>query len=796
MVMYEPTSEELQAIKERISASSWKQRVEKARKLERNVLAILKGVEDGDSQETVLRSVVDLSQRSRMLRALAKYRDGGFEGLIDRRTPRDRDVAAEQQLVIETARRVDPQVPVERIIDLVRQQCGAELSTSTIKRVLKKAGLERAVGRPMAPSHPLGTQVEELGAAGFELLRAAEAETGAVDELVDALLELGAELPEPGEVSEEERALRNEKGQLTARYNLAQRKVDGEAVGPAYRTMEEKSHDRDLGRLKLRSHNPPAIERRVWALLAMPILTKGNRFEELYGLQGEHLKGICGFAYMPETLRKSVTEFALAGAGEVLQQVHSATWQRVSKERWERGYRASVIYVDNTGKPLWSKQYMKLAKVATTGRIQPALVSTYVHSGAGVPIHFETYSGTAPLAPRVLSILRRVDAQSELPVGRLTVIDGECCSAGLLQAFKDDGRDLVTPLPATIAKPERIRFDRGSAPQPFRDGDTIREGTVELKDSHQRGVVVCARALVIEHWEQPGDWTVLATLADPEQWSARQLATLYFERWPNQENFFRQGNQAVALQRVQGYGKRLVTNTSVVTKLDEQDARIGRKQRRLEQLEQQQVKRAAALGELDKVQRRKERYVAKRQQRVDAAMQAKRVTRKGQRALEELKEASTELGELAAKKEQLQAKQEQEEQNLGKGRNQLKRWEANRTKLDGRREILEADVAKDVLLTTLKLTLAMLAHFVIVEYFPNRPMLWSTFLSRLALLPGRRETTANTITTYIQANHRDRKLMAAMQEACALINQRQINKGNRTLRYVLEWPPGHEPKTS
>jgi hypothetical protein len=792
MVMYDPTSEELQAIKERISPANWKRRLEKARKLERKVKAIHERIKGGESQEKALRSVVERSQRSRMLRALVQYRKEGFEGLIDRRTPRE-PVTAEQRLVVETARRLDPNVSVERIRELVTKQCKARLSPATIKRVLKKAGLERQVGRPAGSSSSLGTEVEELGAAGFELLRAAEAETSAVGELVEMILELGKELPEPEEVSEKERLLRNEKGQLTARYNQAQRKAAGEVVAPAFRTMEEKSTERDLGRLKLRSHNQPAIERRVWALLAMPVLTKGNRFDELYGPQGQHLKGICGYPYRPETLRKSVTELVLAGAGEVLQQVHAATWHRVSQERWERGYRASVIYVDNTSKPLWSKQYVKSAKVATTGRVQPALVSTYVHTGAGVPIHFETYSGTAPLAPRVLSALRQVETQTERPVGRLTVIDGECCSAGLLQAFKDEGRDLVTPLPATIATPERIRFSRGSAPRPFRDGDTIREGLVELKDSHQRGVVVQARVVVIEHWEQAGDWTALATLADPEQWSARQLATLYFERWPNQESFFRQGNQAVALQRVHGYGKRLVTNTSVVTKLDEHETRIERKRQRLEQLAEEHQRQTVALHELGKDQRRKERYAAKRQERVDAAMQAPRVTRKGRRAVVELKEAHVALGELAEQKKQLQAKQEQLEQKLHRNQDQLQRWNNERAKLETRREILEADVSKDTLLTTFKITLAMLTHFVVVEYFPHRPMLWATFLSRLALLPGRRETTVDAITTYIKANPRDRDMMVALEAACEIVNQRQLNKGSRKLRFAVEWPPGFEP---
>jgi len=796
MVMYEPVSEELRALKERISAVSWKQRVEKARALEGKVVAIQRRIDGGESQETALRWMADRSQRSRMLRSLARYREGGFEALFDRRTPREVEPTAEQQVAIQMARRADPQVPVKRIIELVKQQCDADLSASTVKRVLTKAELERSVGRPAALPASRGTCGEKLGAAGFELLRAANAETSAVDDLVGALLSLAKKLPEPGEVDERDRALRNKKGQITARYNRAQRKTARTNVAPAYRTMAEKSVDRDLGRLKLRSHNRPAVERRVWALLAMPALTKGNRLDELYGPQGQHLKGICGYAYMPETLRKSVTEWALAGASEMLQQVHSATWHRVSKDRWEQGYRASVIYIDNTVKPLWSKQYVKSAKVSATGRVQPALVSTYIHSGAGVPIHFETYSGTAPLAPRVLSLINRVEAQSERAVGRLTVIDGECCSAGLLKTFKDEERDLVTPLPATIAKPARIHFGRGSAPRRFREGDKLREGTVELKDSHQSGVVVKARAIVIEHWEQPEDWTVLATLADRKQWSARQLATLYFERWPRQENFFRNGNQAAGLQRVQGYGKRLIANTSVITKLDELNAKTERKRCRLDELEQEEEQHATALHELSKLQHRQQRYSAKRQERVDAALKAKRVTRTGQQALKELKQANKALGKLAKQKERLQAKQARTEQRLVKSQRQLKHMEAARAKWEGRREILEADVAKDVLYTTLKLTLAMLAHFIVVEYFPHRPMQWATFISRLALLPGRRETTVDTTTTYIEANIRDRDMMVALEDACKIINARRLTQGGRTLRYAVEWPPAHKPKST
>lgn len=48
MVMHEPTSEELQAIKEQISPGSWQRRVEKARKLEHKVKAIQKRINGGE----------------------------------------------------------------------------------------------------------------------------------------------------------------------------------------------------------------------------------------------------------------------------------------------------------------------------------------------------------------------------------------------------------------------------------------------------------------------------------------------------------------------------------------------------------------------------------------------------------------------------------------------------------------------------------------------------------------------------------------------------------------------------
>jgi hypothetical protein len=78
----------------------------------------------------------------------------------------------------------------------------------------------------------------------------------------------------------------------------------------------------------------------------------------------------------------------------------------------------------------------------------------------------------------------------------------------------------------TLATPERIRFGRGSTPQPYRQGDTLREGEITLVDSRDKSREVEARAIVLEQRTKE-DWVVLVTLADREIWPARMLADIY-----------------------------------------------------------------------------------------------------------------------------------------------------------------------------------------------------------------------------------------------------------------------------
>ena len=791
---YEPKNPVLKDVRRRISEINWIKRVEDARRREKIVETILERMKMGESQNTAIAASVEESKRGVTLRNLAAYRSEGFEGLIDQRSPREPEIPIWIHDSIEIARMANPNITVQQVEEILQKKYRYCPSSTSIKRIIKEAGLQRDVGRPTKASDentsPKGA-IKPLEAAGYSMVFAAESETGAVGELVDTALEVAGELPEGKEVSSEERALRNPRGEFTGQFNQARRKGPQEIIATTHRTAAEKAEERDLGRLSFIDQSRETIEQKVWALISLPAIpTLKGRLEELRGPHGRLLEEFCGYGYQVETLRKVVSEFTLSGLAERLQKQQAESWHRVSVERWETEFQAAVVYIDNNIKPLWTSFFTKSAKVSSTGRVQPALSSTFINTGAGVPIYFETHSGSAPLAPRVLDLLREVEAETEESVGRLTVIDGECCSASLLKAFKEEGRDLVVPLSASMVQPERFEFGPGSSFRPYRQRDMIREGSITLVDSKDKNVTVVARAIIIERGNKDKR-TVLVTLAESDEWGIRELADAYFGRWPKQEGFFRSANQSINLKRVHGYGKRVVINTAVLEKLEELTSRIER----CEDKQEEEIARLREVGEklneTKKELNRIVRYRAKREERVDAALeQGSTHTQDFAIASAELRESTQEERKIVSRVESLEEQRDKLESKTQRREARIEKMEQDREKLDGRKEIVEADVAQDTLFTTMKLTLAMLIRFVIVEYFSDCPMEWTTFLSRIAQLPGHRETTEENVTYVIYGNHRDVKLMKALNEACRRINERNLDYKGKRLRYKLHWPDG------
>ena len=290
-----------------------------------------------------------------------------------------------------------------------------------------------------------------------------------------------------------------------------------------------------------------------------------------------------------------------------------------------------------------------------------------------------------------------------------------------------------------------------------------------------------------------GDITYLGAsmLLREDEWSAEQIADLYFGRWPNQEANFRVVNQAVGLKDVHGYGKQLVDNISVLTELDKLDGQMRREQVRQEKAMIQQQQASVALKEakqdLRRTQGRQQTVNRQLQQRIE---QGTVITQKLQGLIDEQHHLATETLRGTAAVDTLHKQQDQLQTKIEQISTTLDRCANRQDVLDGRRRIFRHDVELDSLFSVLKVGLVMLITYVLKEYFGDACMDAVTFLERVATLPAHLRLTPELEILTFEYNRRDPDVMAIIEQQCEAINDRQIRmQSGRILRILVEPPP-------
>jgi chromosome segregation ATPase len=128
------------------------------------------------------------------------------------------------------------------------------------------------------------------------------------------------------------------------------------------------------------------------------------------------------------------------------------------------------------------------------------------------------------------------------------------------------------------------------------------------------------------------------------------------------------------LQKVNGYGKREVANTTVVTKLDKLERQIERKGQKLHEARSELADLDAEIKEVKKSRRREERYATKRKERVDEGLeQGSTRTVKFKQAVQELRDSTKALEDTEDRINQLQAKRRKAKQQKSKAERQIEK---------------------------------------------------------------------------------------------------------------------------
>jgi hypothetical protein len=786
--MYEPTLPRLAVVKSRISAESWEARVEAARRDVAVLELIAARVEAGAALDEAIRLEVPKSRRSWVIRHWGSYGREGFEGLIDERVPREPRLAKESGPLIEAAREANPKVTVDEVLNILQRQKVQVLpSASTIKTHFARVDGRRRYAKEKERT---AGEVIELALAGGELMQAAELETGAIGALTSEVQALAEEAKEASEGREPEldRAHRDDRGHFTVTYNRKRRRKRGVEIAGYLRTAAEKAEGRVPSWPRFVHERRETLEPKLAMLTYAPLVSGTKGWDALRATDAAGLQPLTGFAYMPSTLAKMTSALAISGAGPRLLEAVGKNWHRVAEEKWKEPGAMAALYVDNQIKAVWSSLFTQSGKVSRLNRVMPCITNTFVQTGAGTPLLASVQSGTAPLAPQLVELVKKAEETLDGEVRRAVVIDAEGSTFDILEAFTKEGRVIVTPLRPARAPSLQLEYSRGSYFRPYRENDELRIASAILTHKTTgRSLEVGALLVRREHRESD---TVLLTTGLSLGMEGRDLADLYFARWPIQENSFKEW-AAVGLDQHRGNSGRMVANIAVVTELERLESRAKAEKEELRQLTTAKAHLAEELKRQRSEHRRAVDALATRRSRLDALVTAGRMEGRqlGKAAIEHQEamkrtEAAKRALDIAEK-----ASMKNDERTI-KLDAQLAKVTAQRAKLEQQRVIRQLDVELDRVLTAAKLTCALLITFVLREYLCAMPMTPHTFASRLFGVRGRRELHPGLEQVVFYENPRDPEVNAVLANACQLLNNRRLTRDGRKLRYQMALADG------
>jgi len=782
---YEPTNAQLQRVKSRISAASWRRRLRQARTDEVVIKQILDEARGGITLNEAMARVLPANRRSWALRRIPRYREVGFEALIDTRTPREPRVSRACRHAVQAARAANPRITKDAVLAILQEEKITPLpSEATIKREFARVDDRR---RYAEQKQRAAREVIELPFAGGELLRAAEVETGGIAALTATVVRLGeeAKVAAQGQTPAKDTAFRDDEGHFTAGYNRRRRRKRGEEIAAYLRSAAEKAVGRVPTWARFVHERAATLEPKLWMISVSWLVAATKGWAALRSPEAAGLEPLTGFAYMPSTLAKIVSALAIAGAGTPLLETVGQHWHQVAQTHFDEPGAMAALYLDNHAKEVWSSLFTLSGKVSHRNRVMPCITTTYVHTGAGTPLVLSVQSGAAPLAPRLVSLVEEAEQLLGGDIERALVVDAEGSTFDLLASFSARQRVIITPLRPARAPELELRYSRGSYYRPYREHDELRLASCTLTHKSS-GRSLELGALLVRRDHRDSD-TVLLTNGLDLGLEGRDLADLYFRRWPVQENAFKEGAAAAALDQHRGNCGRMVANVAVITELEKLAVRAQRDGEALARLSAERPALATTAAQTAKDEHRAQAALATRRRRLDTAVAAgkttgttfARIAVEHQAALvraEQAIAAATAAREALTHNQARSAKIEQ----------QLAALAARQRHLEAQRTIRQLDVAQDMILTATKLTALQLISFAMRVYLTGMPMTADTFISRVFPLRGRKELEPDEERVVFYENPRDPEVTAALTDVCRRLNQRDLQREGRRLRYALE----------
>jgi hypothetical protein len=351
-------------------------------------------------------------------------------------------------------------------------------------------------------------------------------------------------------------------------------------VSNKFQSVQKRVQTRDLSRLSIVGVKHSTLYRKNMTLLFLPVITSHGRAIEINETQDNELECFAGYDYKGNTLDKYLREMKFLQSSQIIINKMAGFWYRLWEEKTGEHVTQVCYYFDGQRKPLWSDYSVKKSKVSKVGRVMGCLEQVYVHSDRGYPLMLQTFSGGVHLPEAIKKLHNQLDKILPHQVNRISVFDGGANSVEFYETFKDNAYFIC------ILDNNQYKQDLSDMTiierQEKNDGALYIEAEKTLKNSKNKKLYKVR--IVVYKKPSSEKYIAFVTNIPIVNLTAEFVVQMYYKRWPNQEEQFRDMNSGAHLSTNYGFGKTHVINLVIQKKKKELDRQINLKRENIKKI--------------------------------------------------------------------------------------------------------------------------------------------------------------------------------------------------------------------
>ena len=241
------------------------------------------------------------------------------------------------------------------------------------------------------------------------------------------------------------------------------------------------------------------------------------------------------------------------------------------------------LYVDGHFKAVWTLKNIPKGKHGMMDRIMPGIEQVFLHSKDGHPLLHRSCPGDRHLTKELLPIVKEFENAIGREVTNMVVVDGECCSLDQFKEFDKINKDremnanLLTMMDSNQYLYEDFKTRMNNELRSIKDSDFVPykydnknriKSWVALVEfdylsnanrKRKNKTQYMVRCAVIK--KRNDALSVIATNQPHDEiTSGKELADLYYNRWPCQEANFKEMKKYCNLNVNHGFKKKEVFN--------------------------------------------------------------------------------------------------------------------------------------------------------------------------------------------------------------------------------------------